>query len=167
MEGKTKRTRLSIDDRLCDVSCELALGIKDERQRKEPWNLKESVAMTSWETGVCWRYMPYDSRPNGSDFRNEKDHGYIVGYLLSRLGKIRKDYIRVRKGYGNIRSRLGKDVRGTSAIKDICYPRLGEHISGLEHPNKHNGIRCSIYEAKTFGELQGHILTLEMIFKMN
>jgi hypothetical protein len=111
--------------------------------------------------------MPYDSRPNGSDFRNEKDLGRIVGYILSRLDKIRKDYIRVRKGYGNIRSRLGKDVRGTSAIKDICYPRLGEHISGLEHPNKHNGIRCSIYEAKTFGELQGHILTLEMIFKIN
>jgi hypothetical protein len=111
-----------------------------------------------------WRYTPYDSRPNESDFRNEKDS---VGYLLSRLDKIRKDYIRVRKGYGNIRSRFGKDVRGTSAIRDICYPRLGEHISGLEYPNKHNGIRCSIYEVETFGELQGHILTLEMVFKIN
>jgi hypothetical protein len=50
--------------------------------------------------------MPYDSGLNGSDLRNEKDHGYIVGYLLTRLDKIRKDYIRVRKGYGNTPPRL-------------------------------------------------------------
>jgi hypothetical protein len=74
------------------------------------------AALCKAYTTYCWRYMPYDSRPNGSGFRNEKDLGCIVEYLLSRLGKIRKDYIRVRKGYGNIRSRLGKDVRGTSAI---------------------------------------------------
>jgi plasmid stability protein len=57
---KTKPNEQScpIDDRLCDVPCELAQGIKDERQRKEPWILRESRAMTSWETGVCWRYIP-------------------------------------------------------------------------------------------------------------
>jgi hypothetical protein len=66
--------------------------------------------------------MPYDSRPNKSDFRNEKDHGYVVGYVLSRLDKIRKEYIMVRKGYGYIRSRLGKDVPGTSAIRMYATP---------------------------------------------
>jgi hypothetical protein len=75
-EAKPNDQSCPTDDRLCVFPCNLAQGNKDERQRKEPWNLQESRAMTSWETGVCWRYMPYDSRPNESDFRNEKDHGY-------------------------------------------------------------------------------------------
>jgi hypothetical protein len=107
--GETRKAKPNdqgcpIDDRLYDVPCKLAQGIKDERQRVELWNLPGSIALTSWETGVCWRYVPYDSRPNKSDFRNEKDHGYIVGYTLSRLDKLRKECIRVRKGYGYFRS---------------------------------------------------------------
>jgi hypothetical protein len=73
------------DDRLCDFPCKLAHGNKDERQSKELWNLQGSTGrvVTSWETVVYWRYMPYDSRPHKRNFRNEKDHGYIVGYVLS------------------------------------------------------------------------------------
>jgi hypothetical protein len=63
-------------------------------------------------------------------------------------------------------SRLEEHISGTSEIRDICYSRLGEHISGLEYLNKRNGVRWSIYEAETFGELQGHILTLGNVFKI-
>jgi ribosomal protein L37E len=44
----------------------------------------------------------------------------------------------------------------SSAINGFMLLR----VSSVEYPNKHNGIRCSIQEVETFGELQGHILTL-------
>jgi hypothetical protein len=124
--------------------------------------------------GIC---ALEDSRLNESDFKNRNGYGYIrsrLGKDVSGTSKIRDIcYSRLGEhisGTCKIRdicsSRLVENVSGTCKIRDICYSRLGEHISGLEHLNKRNGMRCSICEAETFGELQGHILTLGNVFKI-
>jgi hypothetical protein len=103
--------------------------------------------------------MTHDSRPHQRDFRNEKDHGYnIVGYVLSRLDKIRKEYIRVRKGYGYIRSRLGTGCMLLQVRRAYIRIRISKQTQW--DPMQH-------ILGKDIRRGQGHILTLEMVFKIN